>query len=53
MAAAILGVLTIVLCGLCFPPTWAGFGCGIWALVVLSKSEVKAAFPHGDDEDYG
>lgn len=51
MTAAILGILTAVLCGLCLPTTWAGMAFGIWALVVLSRSEIKAAFPQGEDEE--
>lgn len=51
MTAAVLGILTVALCGLCFPTTWAGIACGIWAIVAMNKPGVKAAFPQADDEE--
>ena len=41
-AAAVLGIATVALCGVCVPTTWAAITFGIWALVALSKPEVKA-----------
>lgn len=40
-AAGIMGIATVALCGICWPPTWAGVGFGIWALVALNKAEVR------------
>jgi hypothetical protein len=51
MAAAIMAIAAIVLFGLCGLPIIAP---GIWALVVLLREDVKAAFARrrGDDQDY-
>ncbi len=38
-----LGIATIVLCGIICPTTWAGVGFGIWAIVVMSRPEVRDA----------
>jgi O-antigen/teichoic acid export membrane protein len=42
--ANILGLVTVVLFGLCLPTTWAAAGCGIWGLVVLNKPQVQRYF---------
>ncbi len=54
--AAILGIATVVLCGPCVPITWAGVGCGIWAIVAVNKPEVRDVIAANrradrDDED--
>jgi len=41
--AAIAGISTIVLTGVCSPSTWAAMAFGIWALVALNKREVQDA----------
>ncbi len=42
-AGASIGMATIALSHPCFPTTWAAVTFGIWALVSLSKREVKEA----------
>ena len=38
-----LGIATIVFCGIICPTTWAGVGFGIWAIVTMSRPEVRDA----------
>jgi hypothetical protein len=42
--AAIMGIVTIGLCGPLFPFTWAAFPIGLWAIFALNKPDVKAVF---------
>lgn len=41
--AAITGISTIVLTGICSPSTWAAIAFGIWGIVALNKREVQDA----------
>ena len=41
-AAAVMGIATVALCGVCWPSTWAAVTFGIWALVAVNKTEVRA-----------
>jgi len=42
-AGGILGIASIVICGILFPSTWAAVTYGIWALIALSKPDVQDA----------
>jgi hypothetical protein len=49
--AAGMGIATIVLCGVCWPTTWAGVGFGIWAIVTMSRPEVREAIEANQKRD--
>ena len=39
--AAIVGVSTVMLCGICSPFTWFASGFGLWAIIALNNSDVQ------------
>jgi hypothetical protein len=41
---AVMGIITVGLCGPCIPLTWAALPVGVWTLVTMNKREVKDAF---------
>lgn len=49
-AAGGIGIATIALSHPCFPTTWAAVAFGIWALVAMSKREVKDAIAINTDK---
>jgi predicted Zn finger-like uncharacterized protein len=55
MTAAIMGIATIALCGICNPVTWSGMAFGIMTIVALNKPVVKWALARNsagvDDRD--
>ena len=39
--SAIMGVCTVMLCGICSPFTWFASGIGLWAIIALNNSDVQ------------
>ena len=39
--AAIMGVSTVMLCGICSPFTWFAAGFGLWAIIALNNPDVQ------------